>query len=213
MANPPKKAVLLTPKFRVSFESVFEKSAFGDSTPAYSLVGLFYPTGSSDGKIPGFTDGEKEKWKAITAALNVVSVETFKKGWKELDRGIYKIPFHKGDEKSYEGYGDPKMIYFRMANSMVRPQVLDASGTRLTEENREEFYSGCWAQASVNPFANAKWKSLSIGLGNLKKVKDDTSFMGGTNAEDDFGGNADEYAEQAADGDDFSIGGDDDPTA
>lgn len=211
------RQTLLTPRFRASFVSVFEKSAFGDSTPAYSLVGLFYPTGSSDGKIPGFTDDEKKKWMAIRAQLDVVSKETFKKTMKELDRGIYKTPFHKGDEKAYEGYGDPKMIYFRMANSKRRPQILDKNGVPITAENSEEFYAGCWARASVNPFGNLKWKSLSVGLGNLQKLGDGQSFEGGTNADEDFGGDAPEF-DAGGDDDDFGVGGsdaggEDDPTA
>jgi hypothetical protein len=206
----PRK-VLLTPRFRASFPSVFEKTAFGDSTPSYSIVGLFFPK--------TFTDDEKAKWMAIRKQLDVVSMETFKKPMKELDRGIYKTPYHKGDEKSYEGYGDPAMVYFRMANAKRRPQILDMSGQPITAENSEEFYAGCWARASVNPFSNLKWKSLSIGLGNLQKIKDDKSFEGFTSAEDDFGGDAAEFDVGGEGDDDFGIGGgtpaaaEDDPTA
>jgi hypothetical protein len=212
-ATKPRAKSLKTPRFRVSFESVFEKSAYGTSTPAWSLTGLFYPK--------QFTEDEKAKWNAIKAQLDVVSKETFKKGWRELDRGLYKTPYHKGDEKSYEGYGDPNMIYFRMASALRRPGIVDLSNQPITIENREEFYSGCWARATVNVFANLKWKSLSIGLGNLQKIKDDTSFMGGTSAEEDFGGDAEaEFGGAEAASDDFEVGGttvaaedDDDPTA
>jgi hypothetical protein len=207
-AATPAKA-LKTPRFRVSFESVFEKSAFGTSTPSWSLTGLFYPK--------TFTDDEKQKWMAIRKQLDVVSLEAFKKPMKELDRGLYKTPYHKGNEKSYEGYGDPDMVYFRMASALRKPQIVDLTGNAITIENQEEFYSGCWARASVNVFASVKWKSLSIGLGNLQKIKDDTSFMGGTSAEEDFGGDTPEF-ETGTDDTDFGIGGsaadeDDDPTA
>src|SRR5690348_16370123 len=107
MAQPSKAAAksarLLTPPFRVSFPQVFEKASYNNGTPRFSLVGLFFP------KL--FTDKDKEKWKAISVALNQVSIEAFKKPMKELDRGLYNLPFHKGDEKSYEGYGDPDMRY------------------------------------------------------------------------------------------------------
>jgi hypothetical protein len=92
------------------------------------------------------------------------------------------------------------------------------TGNPITAENSEEFYAGCWARASVNPFSNLKWKSLSIGLGNLQKIKDDKSFEGFTSAEDDFGGDAAEFEVGESD-EDFGIGGtpaaaeDDDPTA
>lgn len=205
---PDKKGSrLLTPKFRVSFPSVFEKTSFNDGALRYSLVGLFYPE--------TFTESEKLKWTAIRAKLAVVCQEFFKKDIKTMkaDRA-FKIPFHRGDEKTYEGYGDPKMIYFSMANSKRRPQILDISGQPITAENSEEFYAGCWARASVNPYAFDKiGKGLSIGLGNIQKVGDDKSFEGFTSAEDDFGDDPAENFDGGDDDDDFGGVGDDDPTA
>jgi hypothetical protein len=213
MANTPaakssKGSRLKTPPFRVSFPAVFEKASYNNGTPRFSVVGLFYPK--------DFTDKDKERWKAIRAQLDVVSLEGFKKPMKELDRGIYKIPFHKGDEKDYQGYGDPNMVFFTMANSKRRPQILDLKGNPITSENSEEFYAGCWARASVNPYwFNNIGKGLAIGLGNLQKLKDDESFEGFTSAEDDFGDDPAEGFD--SDDDDFGVGGgsseDEDPTA
>lgn len=197
---------LKTPRFRVSFPSVFEKASYNNGTPRYSIVGLFYPK--------TFSEGDKAKWIALRAQLDVVSLEAYKKKWRELDRGIYKIPFHKGSEKTYQGYGDPEMIYFTMANSKRRPQILNINGVdSITAENSEEFYAGCWARASVNPYAfDNIGKGLAIGLGNLRKLKDDESFEGFTSAEDDFGDEPEEGFED--DDDDFDgTGDDDDPSA
>lgn len=213
MAQPAKAAKnssrLLTPAFRVSFPSVFEKASYNNGTPRFSVVGLFYPK--------KFTEADKLKWQAIRKQLDVVSIEGFKKPMKELDRGVYKIPFHKGDEKDYQGYGDKDMVYFTMANSKRRPQILDIDGNPITSENAEQFYAGCWARASVNPYwFNNIGKGLAIGLGNLQKLKDDESFEGFTSAEDDFGSDP---AEGFGDDDDeFGVGGggepeEDDPTA
>jgi hypothetical protein len=201
-----KSSRLLTPPFRVSFPSVFEKASYNNGTPRFSVVGLFYPK--------DFSDSDKEKWKAILAKLDEVSKEGFKKGWKELDRGVYKVPFHKGDEKDYQGYGDPNMIFFTMANAKRRPQIVDVKNNPITSENAEEFYAGCWARASVNPYwFNNIGKGLAIGLGNLQKIKDDESFEGFTSAEDDFG-NDDEFGSAGGDDDDFGLGGGgDDPTS
>lgn len=212
MAQPAKAAKnssrLLTPPFRVSFPSVFEKASYNNGTPRFSVVGLFYPK--------QFTEADKLKWQAIRKQLDVVSLEGFKKPMKELDRGIYKIPFHKGDEKDYQGYGDKDMVFFTMANSKRRPQIININGEPVTSENAEEFYAGCWARASVNPYwFNNIGKGLAIGLGNLQKLKDDESFEGFTSADDDFGGDAVEGFE--SDDDDFGVGGgaadEDDPTA
>lgn len=199
---------LLTPPFRVSFPQVWEKASYNNGTPRFSIVGLFYPK--------QFSDGDKEKWRAILAKLDEVSRESFKKPMKELGRE-YKLPFHKGDEKDYEGYGDPDMRYCSMANSKRRPQIINRNGDPITVENSEEFYAGCWARASVNPYAfNNIGKGLALGLGNIKKLKDDKSFEGFTSAEDDFGDEAEDFADDSLDDEDFGVGGggdDEDPTA
>jgi hypothetical protein len=207
-APSSKGSRLLTPRFRVSFPQVFEKASYNNGTPRFSLTGLFYPL--------DFSDSDKVKWAAIKAKLGVVCQEFFKKDIKAMkeDRS-FKIPFHKGNEKEYQGYGDPNMIYFSMANSKRRPQILDIKGNPITSENSEEFYAGCWARASVNPYAfNNIGKGLAIGLGNLQKLKDDDSFEGFTSADDDFGSDPVEGFSEADD-DDFGGVGDDaaDPTA
>lgn len=198
MANEPKKGGrLLTPMFRVSFPQVWEKQSYNNGTPRFSVTGLFFPK--------AFTEKDKAKWQAIRSRLAEVCQEFFKKDLKTMkeDR-TFKIPFHKGSEKSYEGYGDPDMIFFSMANSKRRPQILNINGDPITQENSEEFYAGCWARASVNPYAfNNIGKGLAIGLGNIQKIKDDESFEGFTSAEDDFG---DDPVEGF---DDTDLGGDD----
>jgi len=198
---PSKKGSrLLTPKFRVSFPQVFEKSSYNNGALRYSVTGLFYPK--------QFSEKELAQWNAIRAKLAEVCKEHFKKDLKTMkeDRS-FKIPFHKGNEKTYQGYGDPDMIYFSMANSKRRPQIVDVDGvTLITAENPEPFYAGCWARASVNPYAfDNIGKGLAIGLGNIQKVKDDESFEGFTSAEDDFGGEPAEGFEN----DDFDGQGED----
>ncbi len=203
----PKKRVLLTPRFRVSFPQVFKMSAFEGSAPRYSLTGLFYPK--------KFTEDEKTKWLAIKAALNVASVEGFKKPMKDLDRSAFKLPFHKGDSKSYEGYGDPDMVFFAMGNTKRKPQILDTDGVSyITSENPDAFYAGCWARASVNPYwFNNIGKGLSVGLMNIQKLGDDKSFEGFTTADDDFGGEASEFDAGSDETDEFGDGAGDDPSA
>jgi hypothetical protein len=202
-AAPAKKGSrLLTPKFRVSFPQVFEKASYNNGTPRYSLTGLFFPK--------QFTEADKAKWEAIRVKLGEVCKEFFKKTVKEMkENREFKIPFHKGSDKTYQGYGDPDMVYFAMANSKRRPQILDINGNPITAENSEEFYAGCWARASVNPYAFDKiGKGLAVGLGNIKKLGDDESFEGFTSAEDDFGDEPEEGFSE--DSDDLGDGADDD---
>jgi hypothetical protein len=193
---------LKTPRFRVSFPQVWEKASFNGGNPRYSVVGLFYPK--------AFTEKEKSQWAAIRAKLNEVCVEFFKKDLKTMKaQNGFKYPLHRGDEKSYEGYGDADMIFFSMANAKRKPQIVDKSGQPITQENSEEFYAGCWARATVNCFAFDKiGKGVSIGLGNLQKLADDKSFEGFTSAEDDFGDDPVEGFD--GDDDDLGVGGDDD---
>jgi hypothetical protein len=199
-----KSSRLITPPFRVSFPSVFEKASYNNGTPRFSLTALFFPK--------TFNEADKAKWKAISEALNAVSIEGFKKPMKDLDRGLYKTPFHKGDEKDYEGYGDADMRYCTLANSKRRPQIIDIrTGNPISSENAEEFYAGCWARASVNPYwFNNIGKGVALGLGNIQKLKDDKSFEGFTSAEDDFGSEGDDRFGSEEGGESSSAGDDDD---
>ncbi len=212
MANAPtasKGTRLKTPPFRVSFPSVFEKSSYNNGTLRFSLTGLFFPK--------TFNDVQKAQWDAIKLRLNEVCQEFFKKPLATMKQDRqFKIPFHRGNEKTYEGYGDADMIFFSMSNSKRRPQIVNVKGDPITSENAEEFYAGCWARASVNPFAfDNIGKGVAIGLGNIQKLKDDKSFEGFTSAEDDFGDDPVEGFDDAAGSDDDLLGpsGDDDPTA
>lgn len=222
MAQPAKgkRPILLTPPFRVSFPEVFTKKAFQEGQAGrYSVVALFSGFQVVDGQTKAAAPGnwsqkDKDRWNAILAACNKVSVETFKKPMGKLDRGVYKLPYHRGEEKTYSGYG-PGIIYFTLASTKRRPQILDAERNPITLDNADEFYAGCFARASVNPYAFQNiGKGIAIGLGNLQKLGDGERLDAFTNAEDDFGDDAGEYG---ADSDDALGGGDDDfgddPTA
>lgn len=48
-------------------------------------------------------------------------------------------------------------------------------------------------RASVTPFANTQWKSLSLGLNNLQKLTDGSHLDAIASVEDDFGADPAEY--------------------
>jgi hypothetical protein len=105
----------------------------------------------------------------------------------DLDRGAYKLPFHRGEDKEYEGYG-PGVVYFTMSAKNRRPGIIARDGvTPITQYGPEQFYAGCCARASVTPFANTHWRSLSIGLNNLQKLADGPRLDASLSAEDGFG--------------------------
>jgi hypothetical protein len=189
---------LLTPPFRVSFPDVFVKRVFqgqGEKSGRYACAALFSGFEVEDGrtiiKAPAsWSEKDQAKWNALVVACNKVSIEAFKKPMQDLDRGGYKLPFHRGEEKEYEGYG-AGVVYFTISAKNRRPCVIDRDGITLV--GPEEFYAGCYARASVTPFANTQWKSLCLGLNNLQKLADGPRLDAITSAEDDFGADPAEY--------------------
>jgi len=206
MATPQKK-VLLTPPFRVSFPEVWQKKSFQEGQPGrYSLTCLFTPA--------EFSEKDKAKWKAIHVACNQVALDVWKKSYiAARDAGGYTLPFHKGDAEAKWGRG-PGIVFCTLAASMRRPTIINKQGEVMTEDGEEEFYSGCYARASINPYVPKGWKkTMALGLNNLQKLGEGERLDNFSSAEDDFGSDPAEYGD-----DDAGIGGDefgenDDPTA
>jgi hypothetical protein len=171
-------ACFSTPKFRVAFPQVAEPKVFAPGQKGrYSCVALFRPS--------EFTNKDKQKWAALIAACNNASVETFKRPMKELDRRVYGTPFHRGVERGeYAGFG-AGVIFFTMSAYTRRPGLVGPDG--VTSVDPPDLYPGCYARASVNPFANAQWKSISIGMNHLQKLSEGERLDGATTAEEDFG--------------------------
>lgn len=195
MAQVEKRAVLLTPRFRVAFPQVAELKVFQPGQKGrYSCVALFTPA--------EFTEKDKAKWAALLAACNKVAVETFKKPYKELDRSVYKLPFHRGEEKQqYAGFG-PGVVFCTMSAYTRKPGLVDVTQTPI---DAGDLYPGCFARASVNPFANTQWKSISIGMNHIQKLGEGERLDGSTTAEEDFGSDPAEY-----DDSDMGMGADED---
>lgn len=199
------KVKLLTPKFRVNFPQVFEKQVFQEGQKGrYSCVAMF------DTAYIKSNPNELKRWNLLQAAIDKVCKETFKKPAKELKSiGGYKLPIHRGEEKeNYNGFG-PGILFFTMSAYTRRPKIINRAGEEITADSEDEFYSGCYARASVNPFTSLKWKSVSIGMNNLQKLADGERLDAFSNAEDDFSGDASEYddggdSELDGDGDDFA---------
>jgi hypothetical protein len=105
---PDKRAVLITPKFRVAFPQIAERNVLAPGQKGgYSCVALFSPS--------EFNDRDTQKWAVLIDACNRASVETFRRPMKDLNRSIYKTPFHRGEEQQqYGGFG-PGMIFFTMS--------------------------------------------------------------------------------------------------
>lgn len=184
-----------TPVFRVSFPEVFEAKSFQGSTPKYQVTmlfpkSLFEPIAETDTEQVK-SDKEKilnmrkmamasvkEKWgddsKKINAIKNKIRVDAF-------------YPFRDGDIEKSDLDGYPSH-YFAVASSKRKPGLVDQNINFITNENKEDFYSGCYAIATINTYAYdiAGNIGVAFGLQNLKKEAEGESFSGGSSALDDF---------------------------
>ena len=201
---------LITPRFRVSFPDVFEKRVFqgqGEESGRYSCVALFegfavgpLKTGGTGTLIKApeaWSKQEKDYWAKLIAECNRVSMEAFKKPMGDLDRAVYKLPFHRGEEKEYTGYG-PGIVYVSMSAKKVKPQVVHKCDLNVGI-GPDELYAGCYARATVTPFAFTNiGKGIALGLNSIKKLSEGERLDSVSSAADDFGSDTEEFADEGA---------------
>ncbi|USN14447.1 nucleic acid-binding protein [Janthinobacterium phage vB_JliS-Donnerlittchen] len=168
-----------TPKFRASFVWAFKpqppmEGSTGD--PKYGTTMLF---DAAARKTPQY---EALKKLALAAAK-----EKFGDKLKPDGKGWFvglRNPLRDGAEKSeldgYEG------CTFASATSKMQPGIVDAQLQRIISE--DDFYSGCYARATVTAYGYDKAgnKGVAFGLQNLQKLAEGERFSGRTAAEDDF---------------------------
>jgi len=187
---------LMTPKFRVSFPQVLKPKAIGDGKAKYSMVCLF------DIEVIKSDPEEKEKWGALVAAIKATATEE----WGADIPNPLKRPFRKGEDKEqYDGYGEG-IIYFNVSTT-TQPGLVDEDVHDII--NERDFYAGCYARATINPYA---WtymgkSGVSFGVQNIQKLADGEPFGGRTNATDDFdvvgGGDGNKAAASAGNDEDL----------
>lgn len=156
-----------TSVFRAAFVHVFEPHmAPGAKEAKFSVVMLF------------------QKDDPILKELKAAAQAAAKEKWGDKIPPGLKSPFRSGAEKSHlDGFGPD--VVFITATTKQKPGLVDQRLQPI--ENSQEFYSGCYARATVNAFAydTAGNKGVSFGLQNLQKVRDGAPF-GRTRATDDF---------------------------
>jgi hypothetical protein len=164
----------MTPVGRCAFANVWKPKAIQEGQEAkYSLILLF------DKKAQEST--EYKTMKELVMQCIVKKWGADKTKWPANLRN----PFRKAEEKpGYQGF-EAGMVFIS-ASSKDRPGVVDLNATAIL--NQEDFYSGCYARATINVFAYDKLgnRGVSFGLNNIQKYKDGEKFSGKTRAEDDF---------------------------
>lgn len=160
-----------SPKGRVHFPNVFEKSDFSGK---YDLVMEFAPE--------DFDESDKKAWDVMLKSANEACKAKHGEGFK--DNKKLKSPFTKGDpDEKY--FNDPDHYYVKFG-SYTRPSVVGPDVKNLDEE---DFYSGCYARVSYNPngYDVSGSKGVNFYLNNVQKVKDGDRLGGQkTTAEEDF---------------------------
>jgi hypothetical protein len=164
MANFEK---VLTPKFRVSFPSMFTPSAPEGSEPKYAITMLF------------------KKGEADLSALKTLAAKTAKAKWPDKIPTNFRSPFRDGDVEKPDTDGYAGCIFIR-ASSKLQPGLVDQQRQPILRE--EEFYAGCYAHATVTCYAYSKAgnNGVAFGMQNLQKLGDVEHFSVRSKPEEDF---------------------------
>jgi len=156
-----------TPRFRVAFANVFKPKENLQGDPKYGLVMLF----DKDTDI---------------SELRELANEVAKEKWSKGIPNDLRSPFRDGNGKAekYAGFKDTIAV---TANSNFKPGLVDQDVEDII--NQEDFYSGCYARATINAYAYDKLgnKGVSFSIENIQKL-DDGEYLGGkSDPKDDFG--------------------------
>ena len=159
---------ITTPEFRVSYANVFEPAKFEGQPSKYGVTMLFPKTADISGLKKLAAAAVAEKWPAK----------------EQRPKGL-RSPFRDGDTEKQDTQGYEGMIFIR-ANSKQKPGVVDRQRNMIVDDS--EFYSGCYARATLTAYAyDTKGnRGVAFGLQNIQKLRDGEPFSGRTNAEDDF---------------------------
>lgn len=171
---------VMTPVFRVSYPNVFKakKNDFSQKEE-FSLMALFKAG---------------EDLSALKAAAKEVTVAKWGADQSKWPKPL-KSPFRLQDDKAEvdEATGKKKFPngyeeggVFITLKSAQRPGIVDAQNQDIITDS--DFYAGCYARATVRPYAydNKGNRGVAFGLQNIQKVKEGDPLGSRTKAQDDF---------------------------
>lgn len=172
---------ITTPVFRASYSYVWEPRAMkeGDE-PKFSISMVF-----NKDETPA------EEIKRMTDAIKAAAVEKWGSDTSKWPRNL-KMPLRDADKEDRTNPSDPKFdknyvnTYSMNASTKIQPGIVDADVQPILDKS--EFYSGCYARATVTFLAYDKGGGRGVGcyLGNLMKVRDGEALAGGRSASADF---------------------------
>lgn len=156
---------VLTPKFRVSFPTVFVPRAAMDGAEVKYSITMLFPK-----------DADLSRLKAIAK-------QAATEKWGDKIPKDLRSPFRDGDTKELDGYAG---MIFVAASSKMKPGLVNGNREPIIDSG--EFYAGCYARATVNAYAYDRNgnKGVAFGLQNIQKLGEGTPFSGRTKPEEDF---------------------------
>lgn len=166
---------VITPEAILSYPQLFEARSVDGSKAKFSCALVFL---------------EGTDLKALKDAVTAVGVAKYgaDKFADMVKRNALKLPFRKGEEKSY-----PDGSIFINVRSDQQPGVVDRVADPKTGKPRvitdeREIYAGCRVRASINAYCydTSGNKGITFGLNNVQKLGDGERLDGKTRAEDDF---------------------------
>jgi len=202
MSKARQKSNVMTPKFRAFYANVWEPRAMNEGAePVYSVMMVF------DKEAQASQDFKNLKRLAMTAA---------KEKFGEKLPASLRTPFRKGSEK-LETNGMEADFVFVNAKSKYQPGIVDQGARDIID--RDAFYSGCYARATVVAYAYDFQgnKGVAFGLQNIQKLgegevlggrkaaKDEFEVVAGFESNDDFANDDDDFGSSEGESDDFGI--------
>ena len=182
MAKAARSDRLRTPKFRLSFPSVFEPRAFKEGQKAkYGFMALFDKEAQ---KTPQF--------KAMVEAVRKVVQEE----WQGKPPKSLKLPFKKGERLQnditgeYYGGCDEHTVAISVQSDFA-PEILNQKKHLLRKgvaDEEAQIYAGCYCIATLSFQAvnMPENRCVTVYLGNLMKVGEGESLGGKVSADKDF---------------------------
>lgn len=172
--------MVITPKFRVSFPSVFTARSFQDDPDQKKSFSVDMVFDSPEDFKKKYAGKKKQTVSMMGAVMNA-KIDQWgadKKKWPTMPHKIFK----SGDERTnkdgevYQGYAG-KVFVTAKSGEKFPPKVVDRFGKPITEK---EFYGGCYAQAQLiaRPYDFGGNRGVRFMLLQLMKLEDGERFGG-----------------------------------
>lgn len=176
---------MMTPVFRASYVKVWEPAQDDNGNEYYGLSMIF-------NKDPNALNGLKESDLAkINDAIKQALADKWGKDQAKWPRNL-KICLRDADQEdrtnpNLPGY-DPAYVnsFFVNAKSKNQPGIVDSHVQPIISQS--DFYSGCYARATVvfNAYDKGGGKGVGCYVNNIMKVAEGERLGGAPPAEEDF---------------------------